>query len=60
MPFGAGPRACLGAQMATFQLVAATAHLASEYTIEITAAPRSVKVGGLLLPEGLRARFLPL
>jgi cytochrome P450 len=56
-PFGAGPRACVGARMATVQLVAATMHLATAYRIEITAPAVRTAPGALLLPKGLHARF---
>jgi unspecific monooxygenase len=56
-PFGAGPRVCLGAQLGTYQLVTATAHLAANYGIEITTPATHTAPGALLLPAGLRARF---
>lgn len=56
LPFGGGPRVCLGIRLAMYQLVVSTAHLADRYRIEVTGevrpAPRP-----LLHPGGLTARL---
>ncbi|HEX6869585.1 MAG TPA: cytochrome P450, partial [Micromonosporaceae bacterium] len=60
LPFGAGPRVCLGSALAMRQLTLATSRLAQRFTIEspnaASAAPRFL---GRLAPAGLRARFRP-
>ncbi|WP_460072721.1 cytochrome P450 [Streptomyces sp. YKOK-I1] len=61
LPFGAGPRVCLGSALAIRQLTLATSRIAQRFTIESSNAssvlPRFV---GRLAPAGLRARFPPL
>ncbi|MEV6810563.1 cytochrome P450 [Micromonospora sp. NPDC051296] len=60
LPFGAGPRVCLGSTLALRQLTLATSRLAQRFTVEspnaTTATPRFL---GRLAPAGLRARFVP-
>ncbi|MFI5935408.1 cytochrome P450 [Actinoplanes sp. NPDC051494] len=60
LPFGAGPRVCLGAALTLRQLALATAHLARHWSIDSpNAASAPLQVSGRLSPEGLRARFSP-
>lgn len=60
LPFGAGPRVCLGSAVAMRQLTLATSRLAQVFTIESTnAASAAPKFLGRLAPAGLRARFRP-
>ncbi|BCJ75415.1 cytochrome P450 [Catellatospora sp. IY07-71] len=60
LPFGAGPRVCVGSALTMRQLTLATSRLAQAYTVEsgnaATAAPR---FHGRLAPAGMRARFRP-
>ncbi|MEU8076435.1 cytochrome P450 [Catellatospora citrea] len=60
LPFGAGPRVCVGSALAMRQLTLTTSRLAQAYTVAssnaVTAAPRFL---GRLAPAGLRARFAP-
>ncbi|MBQ1076612.1 cytochrome P450 [Micromonospora sp. C31] len=61
LPFGAGPRVCLGAALAMRQLSLATSRLAQRYTITSSNATSAVpKPGGRLAPDGLRARLQPV
>ncbi|MGW4462771.1 cytochrome P450 [Micromonospora sp. NPDC004704] len=61
LPFGAGPRVCVGSALTMRQLTLATSRLAQRFTIESsnaqTADPEFL---GRLAPTGLRARFLPI
>ncbi|WFE28287.1 cytochrome P450 [Solwaraspora sp. WMMD791] len=58
LPFGAGPRVCLGTMLTRRQLAVVTSRLAGRFTI---ASPNAASVGpafaGRLAPAGLRARF---
>ncbi|MFJ6086788.1 cytochrome P450 [Streptomyces sp. NPDC092369] len=58
LPFGAGPRVCLGSALAMRQLTLVTSRLAQRFTIT---SPNSSSVAlefvGRLAPAGLRARF---
>lgn len=60
LPFGAGPRVCVGSALAMRQLTLTTSRLAQAYTVEssnaASAAPRFL---GRLAPAGLRARLAP-
>ncbi|WP_316767103.1 cytochrome P450 [Streptomyces sasae] len=59
LPFGAGPRVCLGSALAMRQLTLATSRLAQRFTVTspnaATVVPEFV---GRLAPAGLRASFL--
>jgi enediyne biosynthesis protein E7 len=58
VPFGAGPRICLGNQLGSLQLVLAIATLVNGYEITITDPDAVVmRPEALLIPAGLRARF---
>ena len=60
IPFGAGPRICLGLHLGLYQLTTAVAHLAAHYTV---ASPNAAEVipepHAILLPRDLRARVIP-
>ncbi|MFJ9562267.1 cytochrome P450 [Streptomyces fuscichromogenes] len=61
LPFGAGPRVCLGSTLAVRQLTLATSRLAQRFTVESPNAFAVVpKFMGRLAPTGLRARFAPV
>jgi cytochrome P450 len=51
VPFGAGPRTCIGAQLATAELTALAAMLVTTFDIEALSGPLSVQVpeGGITL-----------
>ncbi|WP_329110732.1 cytochrome P450 [Micromonospora sp. NBC_01699] len=61
LPFGAGPRVCLGSALTMRQLTLVTSRLAQRFTVESpnaeSAAPEFL---GRLAPVGLRARFVPI
>jgi cytochrome P450 len=58
LPFGAGPRVCVGTQLGMIQLTLATGWLAQEYEVTVPAGGEgSPDFGGLLVPRGLRATF---
>jgi len=60
LPFGAGPRVCLGAALAMRQLTLATSRMAQRFAVESpNAASAAPLFSGRLAPAGLRARFLP-
>lgn len=61
LPFGAGPRICLGNHLGMLQLVLAVAALVRDYTVEVVnldSAPLTPYA--LLVPDGLRARITPI
>ncbi|MEW1777055.1 cytochrome P450 [Streptomyces sp. NPDC086777] len=61
LPFGAGPRVCLGSALALRQLTLATARLAQRFAIESpNASSVTLEFMGRLAPAGLRARFTPI
>jgi len=57
IPFGSGPRICLGLHLSQYQLVMAISQLAAHYQIEIATAIEPVP-REMLLPQGLRARIV--
>ncbi|GGM74458.1 cytochrome P450 [Dactylosporangium sucinum] len=58
LPFGAGPRICLGNQVGLLQLVLAVATLVRDYDITVADADAVVmRPEALLVPAGLRATF---
>ncbi|WP_369192014.1 cytochrome P450 [Streptomyces sp. R08] len=60
LPFGAGPRVCLGATLTMRQLALTTSWLARRCTVESpNAATVTLEFVDRLAPAGLRARFLP-
>ncbi|MFG2958963.1 cytochrome P450 [Streptomyces sp. NPDC048291] len=61
LPFGAGPRVCLGSTLAMRQLTLATSRLAQRFAVESpNASSVALEFMGRLAPAGLRARFAPL
>ncbi|MFJ3306610.1 cytochrome P450 [Streptomyces sp. NPDC086549] len=61
LPFGAGPRVCLGSALAVRQLTLTTSRLAQCFTITSPNASSAVpEFVGRLAPAGLRARFRPV
>ncbi|MFJ3667322.1 cytochrome P450 [Streptomyces sp. NPDC090106] len=60
LPFGAGPRVCLGAALTMRQLTLTTSWLARHFTIESPNAQSvTVEFVDRLAPAHLRARFVP-
>lgn len=60
LPFGAGPRVCVGTQLGMIQLVLSTFWLAREYDVTVTPGRGGTPdFGGLLIPQGLTATFRP-
>ncbi|MEV7978209.1 cytochrome P450 [Streptomyces sp. NPDC086519] len=60
LPFGAGPRVCLGSALAMRQLTLATSRLAQRFAVESpNASSVALEFMGRLAPAGLRARFPP-
>ncbi|MFE2597750.1 cytochrome P450 [Streptomyces sp. NPDC059396] len=60
LPFGAGPRVCLGSALTMRQLTLTTSRLAHRFTIESpNAASVTPEFVDRLAPANLRARFLP-
>jgi unspecific monooxygenase len=61
LPFGAGPRICLGLHLGLYQLTTAASHLAACYQIE---SPNAGEVQpyahAILVPRDLRARITPI
>lgn len=58
LPFGSGPRMCLGYRLGSLQLVLAASALTSEYRIELTNAQHAPPAfNAPLTPRGLRARL---
>jgi cytochrome P450 len=61
LPFGAGPRVCLGSALAMRQLTLVTSRLAQAFTIESANAEAAApKFLGRLSPTGLRAKLCPV
>ncbi|WP_280274325.1 cytochrome P450 [Nocardia wallacei] len=57
-PFGAGPRICPGNHVGLRQLTLAVRTLAREYDITVVDPRAPMVAGALLVPKGLRARFI--
>ncbi len=57
VPFSAGPRVCLGIQVAMYQLTTATAFLASQIDVVPTHTP-TMRPAPALVPDGFTARFV--
>ena len=57
IPFGSGPRICLGLHLSQYQLVTAISQLAAHYRVELSTAIEPVP-NEMLLPLGLRARIV--
>ena len=60
LPFGSGPRICLGLHLGLFQLVTAVAHLSAHYRIEASTADNTAVPDAILLPRALKARVVPI
>jgi enediyne biosynthesis protein E7 len=57
LPFGSGPRMCLGLHLGLYQLVTCVSHLAAHYQVDSAHAAAVEPVPhAILLPRGLRAR----
>ncbi|MFD0487805.1 cytochrome P450 [Saccharopolyspora spinosporotrichia] len=59
IPFGAGPRVCVGTQLGMIQLCLAAHWLTRNHEIRPTTETCAPKFHDLLLPQGFRARFTP-
>jgi enediyne biosynthesis protein E7 len=60
LPFGSGPRMCLGYRLGSLQLVLAAGVLANQYRIELTNTEQAPPTfNAILTPLGLRARLHP-
>ncbi|TWV57404.1 cytochrome P450 [Streptomyces misionensis] len=60
LPFGGGPRVCLGTRLGLLQLTLSAARLARDYDIELIAPDRRAPVHAVLrAPAGLHARLTP-
>jgi cytochrome P450 len=57
IPFGSGPRVCMGLHLSLYQLVTTTSHLAANYRIESNAAEIEPFHHAMVVPRGLRARI---
>jgi unspecific monooxygenase len=58
IPFGAGPRVCVGARLGTAHMTLVAARLALGYDLELlNAEDVTPRFGGVLSPAGLRARI---
>ncbi|MFI7637490.1 cytochrome P450 [Nonomuraea sp. NPDC049400] len=58
LPFGAGPRVCVGTQLGMMQLMLATSWLVSDMTMtRVQDAPIVPDFSGLLVPRDLRVRL---
>lgn len=60
IPFGSGPRICLGLHLGLFQLITAASHLAAHYRIESNTDEVVPLPDAILLPQNLRARITPV
>lgn len=60
LPFGGGPRVCLGTRLGLLQLTLAAARLARDYDIVLTELDHQAPSHAVLrAPAGLRARLVP-
>ena len=61
LPFGAGPRVCLGLHLGQLLLVRTAAHIATAFHLRLIRQPAAVppKLGTLLLPTGLTCALAP-
>lgn len=58
LPFGSGPRYCVGGHLGMVQLVLLVSEMAARYELELPPLARvPVRCKSLLLPEGLRGRW---
>lgn len=60
IPFGSGPRVCLGLHLSLYQLTMVVARLAALYRMELEIAEPPEGLGALLVPGRLRARITPI
>lgn len=61
LPFGGGPRGCIGQQLAMTEIVVAVAALIGSYRLEVPPGPPGIEVGASLRPRGpLPCRLRPL
>lgn len=60
VPFGSGPRVCLGLHLSLYQLAMAAARLAGLYRIEAESTEYPGMPGAMLVPGSLRARITRL
>ncbi|HEV2372361.1 MAG TPA: cytochrome P450 [Streptosporangiaceae bacterium] len=61
LPFGAGPRVCLGLHLGQLLLVRTAAHIATAFDLHLTRHPPAVppRLATLLLPTGLTCTLTP-
>jgi unspecific monooxygenase len=61
LPFGAGPRVCLGLHLGQLLLVRTAAHIATAFDLNLVHQPPAVppKLATLLLPNGLTCALTP-
>jgi cytochrome P450 len=62
VPFGAGPRTCIGSQFAQLEIKALIAHFLRSYLLEPVAGQRPVHAGFWVarIPFGIRVRVSPI
>jgi cytochrome P450 len=58
IPFGSGPRVCIGLHLSLYQLATSVARLAAFYRIDAVATEAEGGLGAMLVPRGLRARII--
>ena len=59
LPFGVGPRVCIGAQFALTEAVLALAKIVASYRVEITSAQPVIPIGIVVTSAGPRAGIPP-